>query len=189
MCAVQSATDLTALFRRHVDGLLFPVAFDLTITPDETTDIRNTVHTSDPSDQDAFYRTTVFPDGPTVQSLHSTLFHLENAVDTAKFDISWTDRSGADHETTCSVSFEQRSAEWFESGIIRRLLVLYRYFRALQSWYRRGSDSTNAEHRITAQSPTTVVERTKAYLRDQQQHIYCDQFDRDIDILAAICSE
>jgi len=190
---VETAPELAELHRQHLDSLLFPVASDVTVEVDNDTEITDFAAPSDSRNAESvFHRRTVFPSGPTTQSLSNVLFELAHDTNRAEFRITWRDRNSGKHETTAAVDFTEHDAEWMGSDNIRANIALYRYLHTVKRWCRKKvseaeADNHTATHRSNEQS-VTQLETLRTYLTNQQERTRTDQFETDIGVLSTLLS-
>lgn len=180
---------LAALCRRHLDSVLFPVALDLDIDVGPGAELTDVAAASDPSaDDSAVHRETVFPAGPTAQSLDRVLLGLSAASDSADVRVTWTDRYGDSHERSLSVAYDRGPGEWFDTDSVRTDVALHRYLRGLQAWCR--GDATDGARASAAPEPqSTRLARLRRYLVEERAATGVDQFDTDIEVLRAISGD
>jgi len=140
---VTQEDELKELFRTGVDSLLFPTAKDFAITTNAPENVLAVGAPSDkPEDTDILHRQTIFPEGPTVQSLEGALFQLtpEALSENLELQITWEDRSGERHSCSNEISWTGPE-EAFDSNNIRTKVALYRYQQLLQVWALSQNDN------------------------------------------------
>jgi len=190
VAGVEDASQLASLLRRHVDSLLFPVAFDLRIEPAGETAIQALPRAADPASGDSvFARRTVFPAGPTAQSLSNVLVQLSDSADTATFDLSWTDRDGEPQRRRVSTDRLDQSSEWYESDAIQQSVALARFQRALRAVCVADAGPDRRSDAVATPNPDARVSSLLNQLRRQQAALGTEQLETDIELLTSVLAD
>lgn len=199
----QSKTELEELFRRRIDSLLFPIAFDLTVRTDRKDEVLNIATESDPQRMGCtLHRKTVFPPGPTRQSLVETMIQLPVDDDTTTFEISWKARDGTEHSTKLPVSFGDMAVDTFDSDAIRTKVAIQHYIRALKTWARvnhqgrtnqQTESSTWTGYQVDGDAPRdsaqSILRQIREYIVTEMIATNTDRFEREVDVLDSLIDE
>jgi hypothetical protein len=132
--------------------VLFPVAADVRIetgTPDAVERVAPAAETD--AGECVFRRRTLFPPGPTVQSVDSVLIEATPSAVSLDLTTSWTDREGTRHQSSHHVRRGDIGMGTFESDDTRVRVALQRYLAALRRW--RTLAATESAGPTAAKSP------------------------------------
>jgi hypothetical protein len=161
------------LFRRRVDSILFPVAYDVTVQVSNPNNVLSVApQPNTPSQESIYHSQTVFPMGPTVQSLHNVLLQFAGEVATEEITVSWQTRNGNTQSTSHSVDFSTITSESFDNNDLRILVALQRYQRFLSQWCDTMSQATGDGVSSKGVAPADILEeaeKLRTYLQAVQK--------------------
>lgn len=197
---VESQDKLQALFENQNGSILFPIGYNLTVQVDSPNLIESTTAASDtPKSGSLVHRQTVFPHGPTLQSLNSILLRLSRQAknEPVNFEVSWSDRRGNSKKSTHQINLSNQPIDSFDVDSIRMRIAIHRYFRMLQSLCDVSNGIENSSDRVSidiegSQSELTGVQqlnnvrKIRDYLSEEIAATNNDDLQREIEILDSI---